>query len=54
MRFALLVILLQAGWVTTLVDTLEAKKNISTVFSEWTELAQDRAGWFDLLNADSS
>lgn len=41
------------SWVTTLVDTLEAK-NISTVFSVWTELAQDRAGWFDLLNADSS
>ena len=39
------------SWVTTLVDTLEAK-NISTVFSEWTELAQDRAGWFDLLSAE--
>ena len=40
------------SWVTTLTKTLEAK-NISTVFSEWTELAQNRADWFDLLNAPS-
>jgi hypothetical protein len=45
------------SWVITLVKTLEAK-NISDVFADWTELAQNFAktgqtGWFDLLNAPS-
>ena len=39
-----------ANWCSSLVDALAAK-GISTKFSEWTESAQDRAGWFDLVNS---
>ena len=42
--------LLAANWCSSLVDALAAK-GISTKFSEWTESAQDRAGWFDLVNS---
>jgi hypothetical protein len=38
-----------SSWVTTLEAVLVRKK-ISTDFATWSELAQDRSAWLDLLN----
>lgn len=37
------------SWVTTL-ETVLARKGISTEFAEWSELAQDRSEWLKILN----